>query len=179
MIKKIAIYTGIALAVVLSIFYFGYRQGRKSIDVEVKKEVDTVYHLKYDTVKMKFVEYKTEKVIDTVYLHSDSAVYVPIPLTQRIYASDSYRLWVSGYNPRLDSIETYNRIEYRTIKDYREIVKKEYNMYLYTSMAIGKQRYGGEIGGLLTTPNGYMFKASGMYVDNNFYGVLGFGLKIF
>ena len=34
-------------------------------------------------------------------------IYVPVDITQREYRTDSYRVWVSGYRPALDSIWVY------------------------------------------------------------------------
>ena len=34
-------------------------------------------------------------------------VYIPVPITQKEYQSESYRAWVSGYKPSLDSIWVY------------------------------------------------------------------------
>lgn len=41
-------------------------------------------------------------------------VYVPLPITQKEYKTDDYRLSISGYNPNLDYIEVYRRTEYIT-----------------------------------------------------------------
>lgn len=34
-------------------------------------------------------------------------IYVPVPITQKEYASENYRAWVSGYNAALDSIDVF------------------------------------------------------------------------
>ena len=39
---------------------------------------------------------------------SDSAT-VMLPITQKMYSDTDYRAWVSGYEPRLDSIKVYPR----------------------------------------------------------------------
>lgn len=44
---------------------------------------------------------------DTVTVHD--SILVEVPITQVIYAGDDYRAWVSGYEPKLDSIEIYRR----------------------------------------------------------------------
>lgn len=43
---------------------------------------------------------------DTVQMHD--SIDVEIPITQRRYDGDTYRAWVSGFRPNLDSIEVYN-----------------------------------------------------------------------
>lgn len=44
----------------------------------------------------------------------DSA-WAVVPITQKVYADSTYKAWVSGYNPRLDSIAVYNKTVIRTI----------------------------------------------------------------
>lgn len=39
---------------------------------------------------------------------------VIMPITQRIYADSTYKVWVSGYLPKLDSMHVYQRTEYVT-----------------------------------------------------------------
>ena len=41
-------------------------------------------------------------------------IYVPVPITQKEYKTDDYRLSISGYKPNLDYIEVYRRTEYIT-----------------------------------------------------------------
>ena len=36
-------------------------------------------------------------------------IFVPVPITQRIYKTDEYQLTIRGYNPRLDYIEVYRQ----------------------------------------------------------------------
>lgn len=48
-------------------------------------------------------------------------ILVPMPITQKEYKTDDYRLSISGYKPNLDDIEIYRRTEYitRTISPNR------------------------------------------------------------
>lgn len=36
-------------------------------------------------------------------------IYVPVPISQKEYKTDDYHLWISGNNPNLDSIYTFNK----------------------------------------------------------------------
>lgn len=40
---------------------------------------------------------------------SNDTVWATVPLTQKRYEDSTYTAWVSGYEPRLDSIEVYRR----------------------------------------------------------------------
>lgn len=61
-----------------------------------------------DTVWLPVVRTRT----DTVLLRSDGlkdSVLAVVPITQKVYADSTYKAWVSGYNPKLDSIRVYRR----------------------------------------------------------------------
>ena len=61
-----------------------------------------------DTVWLPVVRTRT----DTVLLPSDGpkdSVWAVVPITQKVYADSTYRAWVSGYNPKLDSIQVYRQ----------------------------------------------------------------------
>ena len=61
-----------------------------------------------DTVWLPVVRTRT----DTVLLRSDGlkdSVLAVVPITQKVYADSTYKAWVSGYNPRLDSIQVYRQ----------------------------------------------------------------------
>ena len=53
-------------------------------------------------------------------LLSDDSVEVELPITQKVYGDSTYRAWVSGYRPSLDSIEVYRK----TITIERTLVQK-------------------------------------------------------
>lgn len=90
---------------------------------------DTTRVLVYDTVKIvkpiakdsTVIRYVTEvvKVIDTAEVvtdcHQMDSANVVIPITQKVYEDSTYKAYVSGFNPSLDSIFVYPRKEVQTI----------------------------------------------------------------
>lgn len=46
--------------------------------------------------------------VKTPYFIHDTLI---IPIEQKYYTTDAYKAWVSGYNPKLDSIVVYNTIQ--------------------------------------------------------------------
>lgn len=56
---------------------------------------------------------------ETPLLSTDS-VEVELPITQKVYGDSTYRAWVSGYRPSLDSIEVYRK----TVTIERTLVQK-------------------------------------------------------
>ena len=114
------------LALAACVFILGliFGHGGRSTYVRTKTVTDTVR----DTIRDSVPVFVSEQVVrhDTAWLErateanakevvpasSDStkdSVRVIIPITQKVYADSTYRAWVSGYNPRLDSIEVYRR----------------------------------------------------------------------
>lgn len=61
-----------------------------------------------DTVWLPFVRTRTDTVLLASDGPKDSALAV-VPITQKTYADSTYKAWVSGYNPRLDSIQVYRQ----------------------------------------------------------------------
>lgn len=53
-------------------------------------------------------------------LPSADSVEVELPITQKVYGDSTYRAWVSGYRPSLDSIEVYRK----TVTIERTLVQK-------------------------------------------------------
>lgn len=68
--------------------------------------------VRYETVRLRVADTSLVTVRDTVRV-ADS-VQVVVPITQKMYADSTYRAYVSGYNPRLDSIFVYAPTKYVT-----------------------------------------------------------------
>ena len=104
----------LVVSVLLNVFVIGcYRSDRC-----YRTERDTVYV--YDTIRIVEPVPVKEEVVryDTVYLQTIDTIVkmdsieVIVPITQRVYEDSLYKAWVSGYRPRLDSLEVYRRIVY-------------------------------------------------------------------
>ena len=61
-------------------------------------------------------------------------IYVPMPITQKEYKTDDYRLSISGYKPNLDYIEVYRRTEYIT----KTITPRRWGIGVIAGYGIGK-----------------------------------------
>ena len=103
-------------------------QAEKIIPVAVKKftTVPTLLTIS-DTIKVPYY------VRDTLM----------IPIEQKYYAGESYKAWVSGYNPRLDSIVVYNTHTLSQIKENRAnnaiYVDARLNYYTLPAMSLELQ----------------------------------------
>ncbi|WP_462375824.1 DUF6808 domain-containing protein [Segatella buccae] len=67
-----------------------------------------------DTVWLPVVRTRTDTVLLRPDGPKDSALAI-VPITQKVYADSTYRAWVSGYSPKLDSIAIYNKTVIHTI----------------------------------------------------------------
>lgn len=89
---------------------------------------DTIPHEVHDTIvrylKKPIKEFIHDTIVDVVGV---GGTMIEIPISQKEYSDDStYRVWVSGYEPHLDSIETYNKT---IVIDTKEFFKKKSPFY--------------------------------------------------
>ncbi len=109
-----AILITIGVLVVLNIvgWWLFYKERTKPVETitKIERRVDTIKLRDpvpaYTTLKSyQFFDFPIEKVI---YVDSSSNVQVEIPIEQKTYRDSNYMAIVSGFNPKLDYIETYN-----------------------------------------------------------------------
>lgn len=110
--KTIVLILALLLAVSVGVNVWQYYSGHEVPVTVISRDTvrDTIrmdvpvamaqHIIRHDTVTMMALR------VDTV--HGDS-VAVEIPVTQKTYTDSMYTVWVSGYNPQLDSIEVYSR----------------------------------------------------------------------
>lgn len=104
---------------ILTLCFLCFLAGRytKGTEVEISK-TDTFIHR--DTIRDSIPYPVYETVIQTVpelfpvYITLDGdtvrePIFVSVPVTQKEYRTDDYHIWVSGYNPSLDSIDIYKK----------------------------------------------------------------------
>lgn len=107
---------------VLTGCFFGWQLQKSDTTVIEKHSVDTIIVNHIDTIRQVHPIYITERVVDTCFIEKPVQ---SIPIVQRHYAdNDLYDLWISGFQPNLDSIRVYNKIEYRDV--YHEIERQTY-----------------------------------------------------
>lgn len=114
---------------------------RKGGVVKVIKTTDTIVKVDTflmpvakDSVVTRYIREALPLVHDTI-VTTDS-VMVEIPITSKVYSDSTYKAWVSGYRPSLDSIQVFNKIVTNT--ERVEIVK-----YKSKRFGVGVQVGGG------------------------------------
>lgn len=64
------------------------------------------------------------------------SVKVVIPITQKVYEDSTYKVWVSGYNPKVDSIFVYNKTN--VVNHYFKSKEKHWGVGVQVGYGIGK-----------------------------------------
>lgn len=84
---------------------------------------DTLTITKFDTIIKYKPAYITKKVVDT--LRITDTIYL-VREQKHFQEKDVYDIWISGYEPTLDSAKVYPRVVYKTINNttYKEQPKK-------------------------------------------------------
>lgn len=101
------------LILIATAFLAGHRVGsdksassRTTIKTETKTIIDTTFIEKPVYVDRYFKDSIIVVINDTILVHDTTYMY--LPREYKVYQDSSYRAVVSGFEPRLDSIETYN-----------------------------------------------------------------------
>lgn len=111
------------LCVILSFFCF--RLGKRCAETATETvRVDTVRVARVDTVRVLQPRYVRERVVETDTVYVRDTVVVAVPVMQRYYRGDAYEAWVSGYRPKLDSLNVFLRTETVTVVRTEKVREK-------------------------------------------------------
>lgn len=122
--KGILITVAVALALLALSFCCGIRYG-ESRPQEVQR--DTVEVVRIDTFRVERPVYVERRIVDTLLVavrdtvSRADTVWMPLPLERVVYRDTAYLAVVSGYRPRLDAIEVYQREVVRTVTERVEV----------------------------------------------------------
>lgn len=133
-------YVILLLVGLVTSFIVGYRVRRaceKNVQVERDTVVDTLrtvlpvpsFEIEVGEVEIPYpiiIKEKGQDKIDTI--------YVPVPVTQKEYKTDDYRLLISGCKPNLDYIEVYHRTE----QIIRTVQPRRFGIGLIGGFGVGK-----------------------------------------
>lgn len=99
--------------------YVGVGRGDEVVAADTIYRRDTVrWPVTRDSVVTRYVTRRLSVMrVDTV--RQSDTVEVRLPIVQKIYRDTNFTAWVSGYEPRLDSISVRHRtiIETRTVRE--------------------------------------------------------------
>ena len=175
--KKYVPYIIIALLLVMLVLSLIYPRG-KTVE---RRITDTLTVVVTDTFVDLQPHYVYQKTIDTMIVYVDSSGCVELPITQKAYSGEYYRLWVSGYRPNLDSISVFNKTVTNTVTNTveRTVYADRTEWYIKAgSMFIGGNP-APYIGTDVNFKNGISLGADiGFFDKKGYYGFnIGFRLK--
>lgn len=168
----------IVIAVLLVALLFSMFNRRERIVENITR--DTVEYARIDTVSEKEPFFVTERIVDTVYVEVGADSVVNLPITQKYYSSDEYKAWVSGYEPRLDSIYTFGKVVTRTITntETRTVYTSSTDVFLEAGCNYIGEQFSPFVGASLKLKNGILLGGNvGIYDKSVYYGVK-IGLKL-
>lgn len=122
--KGILITVAVALALLALSFWGGIRYAESRPQEVVR---DTVEVVRIDTFRVERPVYVERRVVDTMLVpvrdtvSRADTVWIPLPLERVVYRDTAYLAVVSGYRPRLDAIEVYQREVVRTVTERVEV----------------------------------------------------------
>lgn len=151
--------------------------------VITKHTTDTIKKVIRDTIHDTIPTPVFISVVDTLIIPvPDTDGAIRLPITQNHYSKPSlYDVWVSGYQPQLDSIKTYNSVVYSTIinETIKEVTVPKTSIYPYGGLIMSNGTVGGKIGVAVTTKKSWLFGGEvGMLGKDVYYGV-NIGYKIY
>jgi hypothetical protein len=173
----------IVIIVLLSTLLFCTTTRHNNMETSVISHVvDTLVVVRTDTIVKYEPKYITQKKVthDTIRITKDSIIYLPI--TQKYYSEKGvYDVWVSGYEPKLDSIKTYRPREIVTIDKLveREVKSNDYGLYLNGGVSVVQRSIMPSVGVTLVTPKKVYYEANlGIFQGQVMYGAK-IGYKLF
>ena len=128
----------------LILCFLCFLTGRHTKKAEVGFICKTDTFIRVDTIRDSIPYPVYETVIQTVpelfpvyiTLGGDTIrepVYIPVPITQKEYRTEDYRLSISGYKPNLDYIEIYRKTEQIT-----KVVDRRFGIGITAGYGIGR-----------------------------------------
>lgn len=167
----------IAISLLISIYSLFRKPNKEKIVITT----DTVYWVKYDTLRYSYPVFFTKKVIDTIPIYLKDSTKIELPVEQRYYKQDgSYEAWVSGYRPSLDKINVFNKIEYKTITntEIHTLYKNSWRGYIGGQIQTFDQKWIPSIKLTIISPKSLLIEAGiGVYDNKPVYNVSA-GIKI-
>ena len=122
--RGILITVAVALLLLALSFWGGIRYGESRPQEVVR---DTVEVVRIDTFRVERPVYVERRIVDTLLVpvrdtvSRADTVWMPLPLERVVYRDTAYLAVVSGYRPRLDAIEVYQRDVVRTVTERVEV----------------------------------------------------------
>lgn len=163
------LYDVLVVVLLLWLLWLSWPPQTERVTEVVYGKADTVVVVERDTITKYMPTYIERHSIDTLYI-TDT---IFIREQRHYHEADEYDIWISGYEPKLDSVKIFPKIEYRTITNTitNTIEKQEYTFYA----GGGIDAFGGFLAPKasisLATPKKWLITANLGYYDGVYYGL--------
>ena len=122
------------ITLIIALILASYFLGRRTpTEVEIIKR-DTVTVVKTDTIRITKVMEIEKKVVDTILVAIKDTIilndttYIQLPREQKIYTGENYKAWVSGYRPKLDSLNIYQKTIIKEVTNNIKIQPRKFGV---------------------------------------------------
>jgi hypothetical protein len=119
------------ISLVIALILASYFLGRRTpTQVEIIT-TDTITVVRTDTIRVTEVKEIEKRVIDTILVAVKDTIilndttYIQLPREQKTYQGENYKVWVSGYRPKLDSLNIYEKT---IIKEVTNTIEKKWGL---------------------------------------------------
>jgi hypothetical protein len=167
----------VVIVVLVALLFSSKRQ----IKVVENRVTDTILKIRVDTFTEYIPQYVTKKTTDTIYLQANDKSEVALEIEQFHFSKEgAYDAWISGYNPRLDSIKTYPRVEYRTITNNitKEILVKKWDFYTCIGFKRFSNEYVPSLGFIAKSPRNSLYGVEVGAINGDLYYGLTYGFML-
>lgn len=142
-VKKILIIFLVFLAVFSGGFLLGRKGRKEAVNEAITVKVDTLYRT--DTILIEKPKIVERRVVDTMvvealdYIVVHDTAFVNLPREEVEYRDSSYRAVVSGFLPRLEELEIYQKERIVTIQTERVIKPSPWALSIQGGYGISSQ----------------------------------------
>lgn len=111
----------------------------QSVNVRTEYKIDTILVSNPIPYKVKVVD--TLSLVDSLVVRDTITNTIILPIEQKTYKDSNYVAYVSGYTPKLDSINVYNRTETKYITIENKYKAKRWGLGIQAGYGLYKDGF--------------------------------------
>lgn len=135
----------LTITLIIALILASYLLGRQTpTQVEIIKR-DTITITKTDTLRIVNIKEVEKRVIDTILVAVKDTIivndttYIQLPIEQKAYQGENYKAWVSGYLPKLDSLNIYQKTIIKEVTNTIELQHRKWGVGVMGGYGVNQQ----------------------------------------
>lgn len=135
----------LTITLIIGLILTSYFLGRKTpVEVEIIK-TDTITVTKIDTIRIVNVREVEKRVVDTILVAIKDTIilndttYIQFPREQKTYQGENYKAWVSGYRPKLDSLNIQQKTIIKEVTNTIELQHRNWGVGVMGGYGVNQQ----------------------------------------